>query len=227
MTIQCDGIRPVCSSCNRATVSCHYETNVDESRVQARRRQHGELQELRARINDSLEWLMTQSKQNIGLYIHQLIGAENPADRLCELIAVERTTLASSQLSPVKSILGNSPLFQTQFDIEISSRAPFTYPWLDVDYFRHDSSQLLDSKQADYPRVTLSRDNSNMRYWSAVPVSEDLAASLILQFLRVEHPIYGFIDADLFSQDLFARRLDFCSPLLVNAILFWSSVSVR
>lgn len=60
--------------------------------------------------------------------------------------------------------------------------------------------------------------------WTPVPVSDELAACLISTYLRVEHPMYGFFDAALFLRDLCSKQTRFCSPLLVNALLFWTSV---
>jgi hypothetical protein len=64
-----------------------------------------------------------------------------------------------------------------------------------------------------------------IRYWTTVPIPDGLAAQIIVAYCRVEHPIYGFFDLELFLSDLLSLRLQFCSPLLVNAILYWGSVS--
>lgn len=64
-------------------------------------------------------------------------------------------------------------------------------------------------------------------YWTTVPVSGRLAAELFSTFLEVELPVYGFFDTELFVRDLVMQDVRFCSPLLVNAVLFWASVSAR
>lgn len=67
--------------------------------------------------------------------------------------------------------------------------------------------------------------NVKIRYWTTVPIPDDLAADLLSTFLRVEQPVYGFFQPDLFIRDLVGQEDRFCSSLLVNAVLFWSSVS--
>lgn len=63
-----------------------------------------------------------------------------------------------------------------------------------------------------------------IRYWTAVPISDGLAADLLSTFLQIEMPVYGFFDPELFVRDLVMQDLRFCSSLLVNSILFWASV---
>lgn len=58
-------------------------------------------------------------------------------------------------------------------------------------------------------------------YWTTAPVSDRLAAELFSAFLEVELPVYGFFDSELFVHDLAMQDMRFCSPLLVNSVLFW------
>lgn len=61
-------------------------------------------------------------------------------------------------------------------------------------------------------------------YWTTVPINDDVAAGAISHYLEVDHPIYGFFDADLFLDDLVAHKLQFCSAFLVNALLCYACV---
>ncbi|KAF2206179.1 hypothetical protein CERZMDRAFT_53878, partial [Cercospora zeae-maydis SCOH1-5] len=58
-------------------------------------------------------------------------------------------------------------------------------------------------------------------YWTTVPVSNDTAAAIISLYLTGQHPVLGTFDADLFLADLVNHKLRFCSPLLVNAVLYF------
>ena len=64
-----------------------------------------------------------------------------------------------------------------------------------------------------------------MDYWTRVPISDDFAACILSSYLVRDHPILGLFDADLFLDDLVGRCLDFCSPLLVSALMFHACVS--
>ena len=81
------------------------------------------------------------------------------------------------------------------------------------------SDHMSKSQLCDYRLLDLK-----IRYWTTVPISNDLAADLISTFLLVELPVYGFFDPDLFISDLTSQEGRFCSSLLVNSLLFWASV---
>jgi hypothetical protein len=65
----------------------------------------------------------------------------------------------------------------------------------------------------------------NISYWTSVPISDEFAASVLTLYMKVDHPIYGFMDMDLFIRDLVACRSEFCSPFLVAALMFYGCVS--
>ena len=61
-------------------------------------------------------------------------------------------------------------------------------------------------------------------YWTSVPVSDNFAARVISLYLVTDHPLVGTFDPDLFVADLVDQRQAFCSPVLVNALLYWGCV---
>lgn len=64
-----------------------------------------------------------------------------------------------------------------------------------------------------------------MDYWTRVSISDELAARVISFYLVREHPMLGLFDADLFVTDLVERRLRFCTPFLLSALMFYACVS--
>lgn len=86
----------------------------------------------------------------------------------------------------------------------------------------HGFSTPVDQDSVYYidPRLAGLR----IRFWTTVPIPDDVAADSFSRYLFVEQPVYGFFDPDLFVQDLVTQNVRFCSPLLVNAVLFWASV---
>lgn len=100
---------------------------------------------------------------------------------------------------------------ETQATIPSGDSNPYTAH----DYSHENASRLCDSRLA----------NLKIQYWTVVPISDSLAADLISTFLLIEGPIYGFFDPELFIGDIVSQEGRFCSPLLVNAVLFWASVS--
>jgi len=65
----------------------------------------------------------------------------------------------------------------------------------------------------------------DMSVWTTVPIPNDLAAAVISLYLKIDHPLLGFFDADVFLEDLLEGRSRHCSTLLVSSLLFWALVS--
>lgn len=61
--------------------------------------------------------------------------------------------------------------------------------------------------------------------WLQTPVPSEFAARAVSFYLVTDHPVHGLFDADLFLSDLAAHKTEFCSPLLLSAVL--SSACVR
>ncbi|KAK7952546.1 uncharacterized protein PG986_008274 [Apiospora aurea] len=89
-----------------------------------------------------------------------------------------------------------------------SSRSPSLTP--SMDHVR--SPSLCDSRLHQL----------RMDYWTRVPISDELAARVISSYLVREHPMLGFFDADLFVTDLVERRLRFCTPFLLSALMYYA-----
>jgi hypothetical protein len=88
---------------------------------------------------------------------------------------------------------------------------------------------LIDSERAvqkpSLPR-TFCDDHLhkiNIGYWSMVPMQNELAASLISLYIETDHSYLGFLDMDLFLEDIMYCRQRFCSPFLVSAVLYNAS----
>lgn len=65
----------------------------------------------------------------------------------------------------------------------------------------------------------------SIAFWTAVPVTNQYAASVISLYLETDHPLLGLFDSQLFVGNLVDCRLEFCSPFLVSALLSFASVS--
>lgn len=61
--------------------------------------------------------------------------------------------------------------------------------------------------------------------WTEVPISNELAATLVSLYLEIDYPWCPLFDADLFLNDCMQGKTHFCSALLVNSLLSWACVS--
>lgn len=81
------------------------------------------------------------------------------------------------------------------------------------------SGPVQDRHYCD-PRLNRLR----IRYWTTVPISDEFAASALSHHFETYHAIFGCIDCDLFLSDLVNHELNYCSPLLVSAIMSFACV---
>ncbi|CAG7557446.1 unnamed protein product [Fusarium equiseti] len=58
----------------------------------------------------------------------------------------------------------------------------------------------------------------DMSYWTTITISNELATTVITAYLAENHAMFGLFDAELFLDDLLARKLNFCSAFLVNSV---------
>ncbi|KAG6178471.1 hypothetical protein E4U27_003741 [Claviceps purpurea] len=62
----------------------------------------------------------------------------------------------------------------------------------------------------------------NIRHWTSVDISDDLAAKCISLYLQTDHPLLGHFDPELFVSSLISEKHEYCSSLLINAMLYWA-----
>lgn len=68
-------------------------------------------------------------------------------------------------------------------------------------------------------------DRVPARAWTNVPCEDCRFSDLLRLYFIIEHPIFAFVDKDLFLDDLVTGNKTFCSSLLVNSILCFAAVS--
>jgi hypothetical protein len=63
-----------------------------------------------------------------------------------------------------------------------------------------------------------------IRSWTGVKIDNATAARCISLYLETDHPLLGNFDPELFVPHLISGDTEYCSSLLVNALLYWASV---
>jgi hypothetical protein len=59
--------------------------------------------------------------------------------------------------------------------------------------------------------------------WTKVPITNEAAARAISLYMQTDHPLLCHFEPQLFLSDLVNLENNYCSPLLVNALLFWAT----
>jgi hypothetical protein len=106
-----------------------------------------------------------------------------------------------------------------QKGLELSSTRPHS-PLLDIGVALR---SIGPSCARQYCDVRLKR--LKIAFWTEINLSNEYAASVISFYLETIHPILATFDTELFLADLIDRRERFCSPFLVNALLYNALVS--
>lgn len=67
----------------------------------------------------------------------------------------------------------------------------------------------------------------NIIFWTNVPVRDEFASKMISLYLDTDHSLLGAFEPELFVRDLISHEGVYCSSLLVNAMMYWASVSAH
>lgn len=183
--------------------------------------------------NDSLIWLTSQTPEIVSLCLLQIVGSDNPAVDLANVVSQQRLQHLHARITPVDSIVSRSPWIPTPLAAQLALANPSTYPWLSVEESLGWYAASSDSESK--PRANLNQVSEDLSLmlstgfdvhsWTSVSMPKELSAALLGLYLRVEHPLYGFFDADLLVRDLARPPIQPSSSLLLTAILLWTSVS--
>ncbi|KAI8414059.1 hypothetical protein FOFC_07350 [Fusarium oxysporum] len=65
----------------------------------------------------------------------------------------------------------------------------------------------------------------DISHWTTVTISNQFATEAISLYLNMNQPWWAFFDTDLFLDDLVNVETNFCSRMLVNALLAWATQS--
>mgnify|MGYP005988626813 CR=1 FL=1 len=214
---QCDGVHPDCYSCRSRGLDCSWPTL--------------------GKSTDVLKQLQKLPYDEALKVLRQLRGMDLPES--------SSSGSSSNELSPSISEYKVSrsciPTTPNDLEFELAIRHPIAYPTLlpvHIDSlkdqnFLYSQKQLRsinkDSLSSVRPQnpSTLIDDRLRqleIRYWSAVPITNDLAARIISHYLAIDHPVLPMFNKKLFLDDLVNKMPNFCSPLLVSALLSWACV---
>ncbi|KAL6861931.1 N-terminal fungal transcription regulatory domain-containing protein [Trichoderma novae-zelandiae] len=222
--IRCDGRRPVCSACESTTTNCLYR---DDS---------GLSEESHSLLLDVFRTLNSLPDNQILERVRSLKREIDPSVILSSLrgrgvthqsnAAIEMTMMSDAfqtielgpqfpNVYPLTPILGMDTLGEADYQrlIHAAKKDPDPQPMQGVsDPTAGHSQSLCDSRLSD---LTISD-------WTDVSISNDYAAHAISLYLETDHPLLGFFEPKQFVSDLTTGRTDYCSRMLVNALLYWS-----
>jgi len=116
-----------------------------------------------------------------------------------------------------------TPLYETTF--KPPSPSPDALAVGDIGTSKYLDPYMKPSHAAEVVEPIL--DHVYARQWTSITCDDGLFRRLIAVYLSHQHATFFWFNKDLFLEDLAARRTQFCSSLLVNAILAAACVSAR
>ncbi|KAH0533398.1 hypothetical protein TsFJ059_001973 [Trichoderma semiorbis] len=219
-------MRPTCSACRGVAIRCTYR---DDYKLTL------ESQKLLVEVMRLLNAL--PERETIRL-LHSLRSETDAAVILSTLRDGVPAGQRPSELRNAVAIMDNS--FQS---LELESQNPNAYPFLPPvmpqtlskeayhQLTTSDRQQIASASpplywDADPTASPISLCDSrlfqiNISHWTNVPISNEAAARAISLYLET-HPLLGYFDPNLFISDLVNLKYDYCSPMLVNSLLYWA-----
>ncbi|KAH8125656.1 hypothetical protein LI328DRAFT_151772 [Trichoderma asperelloides] len=235
--IKCDGRQPTCASCQTLRVSCSYfgavrrrlrgaEADRDRTILRLLRTLPPEdavklLQTLRNDSSDTPRLISTPSEHNL------LRGALGPTRNSLEFELTVRHPVSYPPLFPLKvSSLPLESLLRPS-RTNVSSRISITIVFADdLGSASSTSDQRTLRVAAQYcptrPLVEERLQELEMKNWSEVRITNDLAAHIISLYIETDYQTLPLFNLDLFLRDFLDNQRNFCSPLLVNSIFSWA-----
>ncbi|KAL7809059.1 N-terminal fungal transcription regulatory domain-containing protein [Trichoderma gracile] len=220
---RCDGKRPVCSACEHTPNSCTYR---DEA---------GLSEESQSLLQEVFRTLNALPDDQV---LERVRSLKKEIDPLAILASLRGRGAAQQPNAAIEMTL-MSDAFQT---MELGPQFPNVYPIipnLGMDTLEEATYQQLIHAKKDSdaePMQGVSEaatghskslcdsrlSNLNISHWTNVSISNEYAARAISLYLETDHPLLGFFEPNQFVSDLTTGKTDYCSRLLVNALLYWS-----
>ncbi|RBR26517.1 uncharacterized protein FIESC28_00703 [Fusarium coffeatum] len=236
--IRCDGKKPVCEACRRRGEKepCIYTETKSPTQTSKETEQILELFEImktgpEAQAIDILRVLRSHTNLDTALSIiqpriaqHIHAHARGRAPEHTRYLGLEselmaRHSLAFPPIQPLESSIlkkifnaGQKAAADSENDdTPMANEEPNPFP-------AHNPTQ---SEAHDLSLCDERLKKLNIEFWTSVPIPSDLAAKIISLYLETDHPLLGSFDPDLFLADLVDCRNNYCSEILVSAVMYW------
>ncbi|QYS99728.1 Zn(2)-C6 fungal-type domain-containing protein [Trichoderma simmonsii] len=222
---RCDGQRPVCSACENTPSDCVYR---DVSAIS---------EESQSLLLEVIR-LMNALPDDEILDKLKSLRREGAASAVLSSLRDKAGTLQHSDLNFEAATMSDA--FQS---LELGDEYPNAYPetpTLSLETLEEATyQQLIHTARKDsgteviqgttqheaVPELSLCDSRLaqlDIGNWTNVIISNEYAARTISLYLETDHPLLGFFEPNLFVASLTAGKTDYCSPMLVNALLYWA-----
>ncbi|KAM5360090.1 hypothetical protein ACJZ2D_014001 [Fusarium nematophilum] len=236
---KCSGGRPRCAACISRGVDCEYDVKANETRAVAAKRKYDELQNHKTPYERVFDALRSRSQADAETVLAKIRRGENVddiarqieyGDLLLQTSLVPQSSfryefplsahmpsrllghpnpylgsliyeLATPPAAPVAAISGRPPSQAGPSVPSAEAYTPYLKPYHAAEIIDPELSAVLPSK------------------WTTVCSDDALMKRLLAAFFLQDHDWWTAFHKDYFLQDMAHMRNEFCSALLVNALL--------
>ena len=226
---QCDELKPKCTACVTRETDCrHGET---ESRKFKRRYQ--QLKEKRTAQEELFDMLQNLPERDAASVFRRIRAGANAeavvkhiqeGNMMTEASNVPRTSsrFRFPYLDTIPPSLRESAYFRSLVSEAIEA----------LDNDTEDSQTHFAFQRSNYERPFSSAklvdpllEDAQLSHWTSVSSNDRLLRNILESYFINQYPRQFFFVKNYFLEDMVSRRAEFCSPLLVNALLAKSCVS--
>ncbi|KAG5974960.1 hypothetical protein E4U55_007947 [Claviceps digitariae] len=241
---QCDGNRPKCSNCLGKSQDCEYRDDGDLSKetkdvILEVTRSLSQLpaatrsRTLQGLSSESNAWTILSTLRQKAIENRQDSNDASAStmsstdDETCELtqnwesqnpVAYPERDITEPNMMPNQELTGLSAQqhelspCQTPTDWA-NAETENVAPWV---------CASESGGTGDFTLCDARLSKLNIRHWTSVDISDDLAARCISLYLQTDHPLLGHFDPELFVSHLISEEHEYCSALLINSMLYWA-----
>ncbi|KAK4495298.1 hypothetical protein PRZ48_013628 [Zasmidium cellare] len=187
--------------------------------------------------------LQGQTPEEVQRVIRDVADGRDPA----EALARSRNSLSLQVCTEATLARAASPVLQSKLSFFLNVSYPAAFPTYDLRQAESASRGIYSPAQspqlpspAQSPQVLPPPDletgpdrplplcdqhlaRLDASFWTEVAITNDDLAKTLSVFFKIDHPLFGCFDVDLFIRDLVAKRATICSSLLVSAVSYWAS----
>ncbi|KAF4508846.1 hypothetical protein G6O67_005177 [Ophiocordyceps sinensis] len=213
--IRCDGQRPTCANCRDQTSHCEYRDDAPLS------------DESKKLVVEMVKLFNTLPAADL-IRIMPSLGEEPEASTILSILRGDPTSHQTFKSAAATNITSGN--FE---HVELAAQHPIAYPVLTP--FDPKALQSEPYRRLTEPAIgnipiftawhrstTPETNELNINRWTNVNIDNYMAAKCISLYLETDHPLLGHFDPELFVSHLTAGQGEFCSSLLVNALLYWA-----
>lgn len=204
---QCDGVQPSCSACISVYSSpCYYDIDSDHRRKGALKRDIAQLTEEKEAQTIILDAIRNGSESDVDDIV-QYIRA-NPDDSFQAL--AEEVQKMGQQSTKVTRKLEPHSLESTLADYSGNPEKRE-----EIQHYGHTSNLALIGGDHSLPRRAMEQCGS----WTTVTDDNELIRHLMDLYFTWSHCFYILFSQEVFFHGMDNKKLKYCTPLLVNAVL--------